>query len=378
MVALCATETTVDSRPGSSPRRVRISLRYAQLKRQSILWREQHMEGANYGSLDKWLHDEPNVKKERATEPPKNSLVFLTTPQLAAMGLDKYAVARRVRRGSFERILPEVIGIAGTPDGYRRDVTAAAFWGQEGSAASHASAATIWGLDGFSGNSRIDISTTRRNLRGPRTLPSGRIITVHRVNRRVKNEIVKVGPTPVTSVPWTILDLAGIKHRRLGRVIDRAIRDRLTDLGLLWLLYEKEWTFGRRGIAILREMLVDRTKGLGLTDSDLEDLYFDIVRNFELPLPKTQFPMDFSWGPGSVDFTYPDAFLAIECDSWTWHGGDRDIFDLDRLKDQELQAKGWVVMRLTWAQLTHQRAEVAEKVRFFLRTRAPRGSGRGL
>ena len=283
--------------------------------------------------------------------------------------MNRQAVTHRVARGELLRVLPRVVGVAGTPDSYLRDVTAAVLWAGEGGAASYRSAAVAWGLDGFVGNDVAEISCTSRNLRGPRFLPSGRRIIVHRVDDRLRKAIVKIGEMRVTSVPWTILDLAGQKHRRLGRILDRAVRDRLTHLGEVWLLYEEEWIRGRRGVAILRNLLIERSQGLGVSDSDLEDLFWGIVNDYRLQTPTPQFEVTFSDGPGRVDFVYPEALFAIECDSWSWHG-DSEAFERDRQRDAELVAKGWVVLRLTWAKLKYKPGWVADQVRHHLVARS--------
>ena len=293
---------------------------------------------------------------------------LLTTDQLKAMGLDKDAVEHRVSIGTLQRILPRVVGIAGTPDSYQRDVMAATLWIGEGGSASYSSAAVAWRLDRFEPRATVEVSSTRRNLRGPRSLPTGRKIIVHRVDERLKKAIVKIGELSVTSVPWTILDLAGQKHRRIGRVLDRAVRDGLTTLGEMWLLYEEEWIRGRRGVAVLRGLLMDRAEGLGASDSDLEELFWGIVRDYQLEYPTPQYQIQFSDGLGRVDFVYSDALLAVECDGWAWHG-DFTAFQRDRQRDAELQAMGWVVLRLTWAQLKYKPGWVADQVRHHLESR---------
>ena len=293
---------------------------------------------------------------------------LLTKAQLSAMGVSKNTIAYRVGKGLLEHILPGVLAVGGSPDCYRRDVMAATLWAGAGSAASGSSAAIEWGLDGFTPGD-VEISSIAKKLGEPRVFRSGRKLIVHRVDRRLRNEIVKVGSLPVTSMPWTLLDLAGRKHRRLGRVIDRAIRDKLTNLGEIWLLYENEWIHGRRGVAILRNLLVERTEGIGASDSDLEELFWQIVSDFGLPNLTSQLEVVFSVGPGRIDFAYPELKIAIECDSVAWHL-DREAFERDRLRDLELQAMGWVVLRFTWAKLKYEPHFVAEQVEHHLKQRS--------
>lgn len=172
----------------------------------------------------------------------------------------------------------------------------------------------------------------------------------------------------------TLLDLAGIKHPRLESAIDQALMQGLTSLGQLWLLYEEDWTRGRRGIAILRSHLIDRTVGQAPTESDLELMLAAIVREFALPEPARQYWIDLPGDSIRVDFCYPDARLVIETDGYAFHA-DRKAFDSDRARDAELQVLGWRVLRFTWAQLRWRREWIAEMIRRNLAL-APTPSGK--
>ena len=47
------------------------------------------------------------------------------------------------------------------------------------------------------------------------------------------------------------------------------------------------------------------------------------------------------------DFAFPKAKIAIYCDGFKWHGGNRKKFASDRLQSRELQLRGWIVLRFT-------------------------------
>jgi very-short-patch-repair endonuclease len=231
------------------------------------------------------------------------------------------------------------------------------------SAAAGEAAAWVWELDGFRA-SIVEVSTLGRK-KPPQRMPSGRPLVLHRVDQHLVAEIVSVSDLPVTSPRRTILDLAGRKHRRTGRSLDEALRRGLTTLGEIWLLYEEEWIRGRRGVAILRDLLVERTPGEAPTQSDLEDLLRDVVRDFQLPHPVPQFEVHLGSVAIHVDFAYPDRYLAIECDGFAHHA-DRVAFDQDRERDIELQARGWRVLRFTWAKLRYEPDYVARQIRLHL------------
>ena len=231
----------------------------------------------------------------------------------------------------------------GVPPSWHRDLLALCYWAGEGSAASHRAAARLWGLVGFSA-AKLEISTTANRLHG-RRLAS----TVHRVDEWLIPEIVTVQGIPTTSPRRTLLDLAGLKNPRTERAVDEALHKDIVTLGQIWRLYEEEWTRGRRGIAILRSILIERTPGRAPTQSELENLFWDFLRERALPLPKRQFFVRALGHAFHVDFAYPPALL-IEVDGYAWHS-DRAAFDEDRRRTNLCVAAGYRVLRFTWAQI---------------------------
>ena len=285
------------------------------------------------------------------------------------MGLSKDSVGRRVINGSLTRVLPRVFAVGGSAPTYRRDLLAAVLYAGEGSAASVSSAGREWGWEGF-GAGTVEVSTVRKTIKAPWQMPSGREIIVHRVDAALLAQIELVGGIPVTSVPRTLLDLAGYKHRRVERALDDALQRRLVTLGQMWSFYEEEWIHGRRGVAILRSLLKDRTPDGAPKQSDLEDLFWKLVRDFRLPTPISQYPVVLERASLHVDFAYPDDMVAIECDGYAWHM-DREAFERDRVRDNQLQGQGWIVLRYTWSQIRYRQSEVAAEIRFHLDRRRP-------
>jgi very-short-patch-repair endonuclease len=190
-------------------------------------------------------------------------------------------------------------------------------------------------------------------------------VVIHRVDRHLRSDIAVLDGIPITSVRRTLLDLSGRKHPRAERALDHALRQQLVELSGLWSLYEEEWTRGRRGIAILRSRLIDRTPGAAPGESELEDMLATIIRKSGLPRPRYQYPIALGFGPVHLDAAYPDARLAIECDGYAWHM-DRVAFERDRQRDMELQALGWRVLRFTWSKLKWEQTYVSDHIRHHL------------
>ena len=280
---------------------------------------------------------------------------LVSRPQALACGLSKEQVAYRLRTGRWQTFLPNVYRITGSATMWEQDACGAWLWAGDGAALSHGAAARLWDFNGFA-SAPVEISTVlpRRHCHLP--------FKVHRVSKPLISEIETMSQLGVTSVRRTILDLTGIKHPRSERVLDQALARDLTSIGQMWLLYEEEWTRGRRGIAILRSRLQARTQGNSPDDSELEFLLDDIIRDFGLLEPTRQFPISLPGGEIRVDYCYPAARLVIEADSYAYHG-DRPSFDADRERDAELHVLGWRVLRLTWAQLRWRREWVADIIR---------------
>jgi very-short-patch-repair endonuclease len=152
-----------------------------------------------------------------------------------------------------------------------------------------------------------------------------------------------------------------MKHPRAERTLDHCLRTELTTLGQLWLLYEEDWTRGRRGIAILHNLLAERTSGSAPSQSHLEDLMWNLVRRRGLPEPVPQYPLDIGEEVIHVDFAYPEKRLAIEVDGYAWHM-DRQAFERDRERDNGLTGLGWRVLRFTWAKLRWHPDYVADMI----------------
>ncbi len=286
---------------------------------------------------------------------------LISLEQLIASGKSHSAVMRMVTNGRLKRILSRVYAVAGSGASDERNLWAAHLYFGDSSALSHVTSAWNWGFDGFSPRP-IHVSTMNKRNSSGLTLPDGTTIIVHRVDRYLASEIVKVKGLQTTSVRRTVLELCGCKHRRAPRVVDAALRKELTTVGDLWLYLEQEWMRGRRGVRIMRDLLVERTPGRVPSDSELELDLRDLIDAEGLPPPHHQFPVELPFDTVHIDIAYPEAMLAIECDSSTWHL-DAESANRDKERDIELQALGWTVYRFTWAMIRFEPQRVVAAIR---------------
>lgn len=98
-------------------------------------------------------------------------------------------------------------------------------------------------------------------------------------------------------------------------------------------------------------MLLD-SDTFALTDSELERRFFRLVRDADLPLPKTQV-----WLNGyRVDFHWPELGLVVETDGLQYHRTPSQQ-KRDRLRDQTHVAAGLTALRFTAAQVRFEPRE---------------------
>ena len=71
-----------------------------------------------------------------------------------------------------------------------------------------------------------------------------------------------------------------------------------------------------------------------------------------------------------IDLAYPDACIAIEVDSYSWHM-DNTSFERDRERDAELGVLGWKVLRFTWAQIRYRSQWVIDMIHQHLQLADP-------
>jgi len=176
-------------------------------------------------------------------------------------------------------------------------------------------------------------------------------------------DITTVEGIPVTNVPRTLLDLATIEPEAIvERCLDDALRRRLVSLPFLTRWLQDPCRVGCRGVAMI-ERLVDARCERGVTESPLETDVLKFLRKAGLPSPMLQYQVrDGGRFVARLDFAYPEHLVAIEADGFRYHA-DRRAFDGDRARANELQARGWLILRITSKHVQEDPESVAAWVR---------------
>jgi hypothetical protein len=269
--------------------------------------------------------------------------------QLGDLGLDRFAVVRRVANGQLHQLYRDVYAVGHASVSREGTYLAAVLSCGPDTALSHRSAADIWGL-------------RRDRTRVEVTVPTGRIgprgLVVHRSRMMEPVDFRTVDGIRVTSVARTLLDLAMVLYPRdLSRAVDRAERLRLFDLTELEDLLA--WARGRRGAAALRGAIVGWRPAD--TRSELEDRSRDLIASLPLPEPQFNVLIQGERTSHEVDAYWPDHSLVVQLDGFAYHRTRRDR-ERDASADADLELAGNRIMRLTWDDVVAHRGRTQRRL----------------
>ena len=271
---------------------------------------------------------------------------LFTRKQALAAGLTPRMVERRAERGIYERLLPGVYSIAGVPRSWHQSTLSVVFSSTEPAAASHRTAAYLWGMtDQRPGTIEV---VSRRHMRVKR-----KDYKVHESGDLLHSDVVSIDRIPVTSAARTVVDLgASAPPWLVAKCLDTGLRTQLFDVWNVHRFMCRVAKPGRTGVGTIRPLIDERLTWAGLTESDLEDLFRRVVSTTPYPMPDAQHKIFDGRGEfvGRYDFAYPTRLSIIECDSEGFHM-DPVSFQRDREKQNRAQMLGWTVYRVTWRQL---------------------------
>jgi very-short-patch-repair endonuclease len=263
-------------------------------------------------------------------------------------------IQRWLGQGYLTKVLPKVYAVGHTaPDRYA-DLWAAVLYAGPNAAISHATAAHLRGLIDFAPTS-IEVSTPREKVR---SLP-GRIHVYARRDR----EREKFDGVPTTLLADTLLDLAATTT---DKVVSRAIRqlDRRGELDLKAL--DAVCGRGRRGSQRLRNALKTARPAIGYTNSELEQLFLEISKRWNIPEPRCNVVV----AGILVDAYWPQYRLVVEIDGCDDHGTVPQMRH-DRANELTLRAHGLTVVRYDWMLLKHRDKAVRTDLLAQLKRAAP-------
>jgi hypothetical protein len=163
---------------------------------------------------------------------------------------------------------------------------------------------------------------------------------------------------PITTVPRTLTDLAAdLPLDALARACHEAgVRFNTTPAQVAAVLKRRPRC---RGAAKLRAVLSGDAR---VTLSALERRFLELLREHELPLPRTNRPA----GGHHIDCRWPDKRLTVELDSYRFHNS-RHAWEQDRRREREARARGDEFRRYTWGDVFERPGLTLAEVRPLLR-----------
>jgi very-short-patch-repair endonuclease len=281
--------------------------------------------------------------------------------QLLDLGFERGAVARRIEAGRLTRVHAGVYLVGHVARAPLATEMAAVLACGQGAALSHRSAAVLWGLVARpNGHVEAEVTVSRS------WAPDRPGIRVHRRPGLMARDIALLDGLPTTGPARTLLDL-GSRFRLEELEAAAAQAERRHGIGLEALTDQLDRNRNRVGAATLRS-LVERVERPSLTRSSAERRLLRLLRAAGIPIPETNQMV----AGLEVDLLWRAAHVAVEFDGFGFHA-DRAAFERDRVRDAELQARGYRVIRVTWRQLVDHPQAVVSRIRRVLAFHRQRG-----
>jgi hypothetical protein len=277
--------------------------------------------------------------------------------QLRTLGMTKRELAFRVDRGRLEHRAREVYRISGAPSTWRGDLLAACWAGGLRAAASHRSAAALWG---FAGQRTVFVEITCPRWR--RARHDG--VIVHETKVLDVADVTVLDGIPVTTAARTILDLGAVcRPLVVEKALENALRRDLVTLSSMRALIDRVARQGRNGAGVIRMILDERDPQHAPTESDKETELLAVIRKHGLPPPVPQFEIVHNGlFIARVDFAYVDARLAIEYESYEHHDG-KLALERDSARRNKMLVIGWLPLCATQADLRAGGHRLCDEIR---------------
>ncbi|MGH8999398.1 MAG: type IV toxin-antitoxin system AbiEi family antitoxin domain-containing protein [Acidimicrobiia bacterium] len=261
--------------------------------------------------------------------------------QVQAAGVSSTALSRHVAAGRLVRIAPKAFLLAGAPPTWKARLLAECRSAGSDAVVSHRSAAVLWRLDGFDPPRTDHLSLPRG--RRPQARPNVRF--------HLSADLALAGRTyrdgiAVTGIPRTIIDLCASEPNRAVtlRAIDSARKQGLVSWGALRRCVDLHARPGRRGVALLRE-LIDLRDGQD-NESWLQDAVFELLVAAGLPRPEREVEVSTPRGRFRIDIAYRAPKIGIECKGKADHLTDA-AFEADPVREIALGNAGWRILCFT-------------------------------
>jgi very-short-patch-repair endonuclease len=275
--------------------------------------------------------------------------------QLLEAGVSRGQIERRRRSGRLIALHRGIYRV-GLIAGVRAPEMAAVLACEPAAYISHDSALHLHGLPALGAKPNpVHVTVLGRNPRARRG------ILVHRVASLGDDETTVIDNIPVTTVARAILDLIpSLATSDLEHLVAEAYAGGMANRHQLARLAGR---YPRRpGVPALSALLV----GPARTRSRPERMLLTLLRKAGLPEPRVNQRLH----GYEVDFLWPEHKVVVEFDGHAFHAA-RPKRERDSRRDQDLTLRGYVVLRVTWYQLTREPEALIARIATILAQRDP-------
>jgi hypothetical protein len=186
------------------------------------------------------------------------------------------------------------------------------------------------------------------------------------VHRREGAPLTLVAGRPITTAPWTAVEVArSLRRPRVLATLDAALRSGTCGREDLERAVKEQR--GRRGIVTVRELL---DLASPKAESPMESEVRLVMIDGGLPPPVLQYEVvDLQGCTWRLDFAWPELRVAAEYDGVDWHSGP-DAFLRDRRRSSALQELGWLVVAVIAEDVRYRPGELIRRLETHLRKAA--------
>lgn len=276
--------------------------------------------------------------------------------QARAAGLSRSAIGHRLRRGLWVELHDGVYAIAGAPRTERSEVMRVVLSAGTSAVATASTALALHGIRDF----RLLPARVAVARRPPRSALPGVVETFH----LPEGHRTAVDGIPCATIARALFDHAGtVRKQRLARALDAALAARRVTLAELDTVITELAEHGRRGSAVMRELVEERGHGYVAPTTELEARFLELVIGAGIPEPARQVDLGgaLAW-IGRVDFVWRAERVIVETDGASFHNSVTDRED-DERRDRALEQAGWTVLRFGWLDVTKRPTSVCRTVR---------------
>jgi hypothetical protein len=252
----------------------------------------------------------------------------VTRQQLLAAGITRSGIRRRVAKGALIAVHPGVYRVGHAAPSVAAVYTAAVLACGPGAVLAGRAAGQVLGLVRGKPPRPEVLSPRKRRLEG---------VVVSRCRRIDPRDVARVHDIPITTVPRTVVDLAGsVSAAEIARAVHQGqVLHGVTPENVEAVLARRPNT---RGARTLREVL----RG-GVLLGELEREFRKLLKDERLPLPVVNRKTDGHY----LDCRWPDQRLTVELTSFRYHNT-RQSWEQDRERGRRARARGDRFREYTW------------------------------